>query len=90
VLSKRVVVKDGRVRGTATRYACADSHKGIKVRNREGLHLLVKLLNKLEPVIETNLEDFSIIDLRYPNKIVVTVDKKISVREFLNKLFRAC
>jgi hypothetical protein len=90
VLSERVVVENGRVRGTATRYACADSHEGVKVRNREGLHLLVKLLDKLEPVIEANLEDFSIIDLRYPNKIVVAVNEEISVREFLDKLFHAC
>jgi hypothetical protein len=90
VLSKRIVVEHGRIGGTTTRYACADSHEGVQVRNRKRLHLLVKLLNKLEPVVEGNLENFSIIDLRYPDKIVVTVNKEVSVREFLDKLFHAC
>jgi hypothetical protein len=54
------------------------------------LHLLVKLLDKLEPIVEGNLENFSIIDLRYPNKIVVTVDEEIAVGEFLDELSQLC
>jgi hypothetical protein len=86
VLSKRIVVEDRGVRGAATGNSCADSHEGVEVGDGELLHLLVKLLDELEPVVEANLEDFSIIDLRYPDKIVVTVNKEISVRKLLDKL----
>jgi hypothetical protein len=86
VFSEGVVVEDRRVGGAAAGDACADGHEGVEIRDRELLHLLIKLLNKLKPVIQANLEDFSIIDLRYPNKIVVTVDEEVSVRELLDKL----
>lgn len=86
MLSKRVVVEDRRVRGAATRNSCADGHEGVEVGNGELLHLLVELLDELEPVVEANLEDFSIIDLRYPDKIVVTVNKEISVGKLLDEL----
>jgi hypothetical protein len=90
VLSERVVIEHCRVRGAAARHSCANCHKRVKVGHGELLHLLVKLLDKLEPIVEANLENFSIIDLRYPNKIVVTVNEEIAVGEFLDKLSQSC
>lgn len=60
--------------------------EGVDVRNRQGLHFLVELLHKLEPVVEANLEYLAIVDLRDPNKIEVTVGQEVAVWEILNQL----
>lgn len=51
VLSKRVVHKKSRVRCTTTRHSSADGHEGVEIGDWKLLHFIIKLLNKLEPVI---------------------------------------
>lgn len=50
------------------------------------MHLFVQLLDELKPVIQTDLEDLSVLDLGNSDKVEMTMREKVSVWEVLDKL----
>jgi hypothetical protein len=43
------------------------------------LHLLVQLLNKLEPVVEADLEDLTVVDLRDADEVIVAMREEVPI-----------
>lgn len=60
--------------------------KGIDVGNWQRLHLLIKFLDKLVPILKANFENLPILYLRDPDEIEVRVGEVIFVWEILNEL----
>ena len=83
VLAQRVVVEQSRVGGAAGLETTAK--KRVHVGQGQCLHLLIELLDKLEPVVEGDLEDFAVLNLRNPDQVVVTVGEEVAVRQVLDK-----
>ena len=80
VLPERVVHEQRGVGGAAAGHAAANGHERVQVGNGQLLHLLVELLDELQPVVEADLEDFAVVNLGYPNQVVVAVKQVVSVR----------
>lgn len=86
VLSETVVHQECGVRGAVVGHVAANGNERVEVGQGKLLHFLVELLDHLEPVVEAYLENFAVVNLRYPDQVVVSVDEVVSVREVLDEL----
>lgn len=85
MLPKRVIGKGTRVGRTAIRQT-AHSHADQRIEIRDGklLHLLIKLLDELRPVLQANLENLSVIDLADADQVEMAMGQVIGVGQFLD------
>lgn len=58
----------------------------IDIRDRQLLHFLVQLLYQFRPIFKADLKYFSVVDLAYPDKVIVCVRKIITIGKILNQL----
>lgn len=72
---------------TPVRHAAnAHTHQGIKISDWKLLHLFIEFLDESRPVLQTNLENFPVINLAYTDEIKMRMCKIIPVGQFLNDL----
>lgn len=90
MLAKRIVGQGAGVRCSPIWKAThAHAHQWVDVGYRKLLHFFVELLDKSGPVFQADLEDLSVINLAYANKVEVRVCEVVAIRQFLYKLLRA-
>lgn len=85
VLPQRVVVEQRRI-WCSGRCQGAHGEEGVGVCEGQRLHLLVELLHELEPVVEADFEDFSVVNLRDADEVKMGVGEKVAVWQVLDKL----
>ena len=81
MLAKRIISKHtGMGCSTVRQPARVHAYERVDICDRELLHLVIQLLDKLGPVFEANLKNFPIVYLRNPDEIEMRLYKKVLVR----------